>query len=248
VLDVRLLGQFLVNLDGSAIQINSRPAQSLLAYLLVNAGKDIRREKLAGLLWPDTTDANARNNLRQALWRIRKSLETDTTAPQPFFLVDDLTVAFNIEIDYSLDVNTLEAKVDESVPLPKLIETVSLYDGELLPGFYDDWIVLERERLQSVFEAQMDNLIHRLMEKQDWPRVIEWSERWIASGIVPEPAYRGLMTAHAGRGDLSSVAAAYHRCEEAMLNELGLEPSEPTRVLFEQLKTGKNAVPELAKQ
>jgi len=248
MLEVRLLGQFLVDLDGASIQINSRPAQSLLAYLLINKGKAFRREKLAGLLWPDTSDTNARNNLRQALWRIRKSLETDTPTSQPYFLVDDLTVGFNAESDYSLDVNKLEAKVDDSVPFQKLIEIVSLYDGELLPGFYDDWVVLERERLQSVFETQMDLLIHRLIETQDWPKVIEWSERWIASGSVPEPAYRSLMIAHAGRGDLSSVAAAYHRCESAMLNELGLEPSESTHSLFDDLKTGKKGIPEFAGQ
>jgi DNA-binding SARP family transcriptional activator len=242
------LGQFTINLDGAPIQIKSRPAQSLLAYLLINTGKAYRREKLAGLLWPDTTEANARNNLRQALWRIRKSLETEADESQPYFLVDDLTVAFNSDSDYSLDVNKLELKVDESDPLPKLIDTVSLYDGELLPGFYDDWIVLERERLQSVFEAQMDYLVHRLMEDRDWPKVIEWSERWIASGSVPEPAYRSLMIAHAGRGDLSSMAAAYHRCVEAMLNELGLEPSESTRVLYEQLKSGEKVFPEPVKQ
>ena len=167
MLEVRLLGQFVIILDGASIQINSRPAQSLLAYLLINAGKAFRREKLAGLLWPDTSDANARNNLRQALWRIRKSLENNPPTPQPYFLVDDLTVGFNAESDYSLDVNKLEAKVDDSVPLQKLINIVSLYNGELLPGFYDDWIVLERERLQSVFESQMDLLIHRLTETQD---------------------------------------------------------------------------------
>ncbi len=247
MLEVRLLGQFVVFLDGASVQINSRPAQSLLAYLLINAGKAFRREKLAGLLWPDTSDANARNNLRQALWRIRKSLEKDSPTPQLYFLVDDLKVGFNAESDYSLDVNKLEAKVDDSISLPKLIETVSLYTGELLPGFYDDWIVLERERLQSAYETQMDLLIHRLIENQNWPMAIEWSERWIASGSVPEPAYRSLMIAHAGRGDLSRMATAYHRCEKAMLNELGLEPSESTRSLFDSLKIGNKVIPELAR-
>ena len=137
MLEVRLLGQFVVLLDGASIQINSRPAQSLLAYLLINAGKSFRREKLAGLLWPDTSDANSRNNLRQAIWRIRKSLEKDSPSSQPYFLVDDLTIGFNSESDYSLDVNKLETKVAKSVPLQKLIDIVSLYDGELLPGFYE---------------------------------------------------------------------------------------------------------------
>lgn len=243
--EVRLLGQFLISLDGVPIQINSRPAQSLLAYLIINAGIAYRREKLAGLLWPDATEANARNNLRQALWRIRKSLETDASASHPFILVDDLTIAFNNETDYSLDTKKLETKVDESVPLPNLIEIVSLYDGELLPGFYDDWIVLERERLQSVFEVKMDLLIQRLIENREWGDVIVWSERWIASGTVPEPAYRYLMLAYDGRGDLSGVAATYQRCEEVLFNELGVEPSESTRKLYEQLKTGENILHDL---
>ena len=248
MLEVRLLGQFVVNLDGASIQINSRPAQSLLSYLLINAGKSFRREKLAGLLWPETSDANARNNLRQALWRVRKSLETNYSESQPFFLVDDLTVAFNGEANFSLDVIRLEAKAGDETPLPELTEIVSLYEGELLPGFYDDWIVLERERLQSVFETRMDLLVNRLVETQNWSEVIEWSERWIASGSVPEPAYRNLMKAHAGREDMSSVANAFQRCEEAMRDELGLEPSEATQVLFEQLKSGKKILPEPAKQ
>ena len=243
MLEVRLLGQFFINLDSASIQINSRPAQSLLSYLLINSGKSFRREKLAGLLWPETSDANARNNLRQAIWRVRKSLETNNSESQPFFLVDDLTVAFNADANFSLDVVRLEAKVEDETPLVELIEIVSLYEGELLPGFYDDWIILERERLQSLFETRMDLLINRLVKMQNWSEVIEWSERWIASGSVPEPAYRNLMIAHAGRGAMSSVAAAYQRCEEAMRDELGLEPSEATQVLFEQLKSGKKVIP-----
>lgn len=235
MIEVRLLGQFTVNLDGDSIQINSRPAQSLLAYLIINAGRAFRREKLAGLFWPDTSEENARNNLRQALWRVRKSL--DLNAGQPLFLVDEITVAFNASSEYRLDVVELETNVNDETPLSRLVEIVSLYEGELLPGFYDDWIVLERERLNSVFETRMDLLINRLVDHEHWNETIEWSERWIALGGVPEPAYRGLMMAYAARGDLSGMAAAFRRCEEAMRNGLGLAPSESTRFLFEQLKS-----------
>ncbi|MCB0212079.1 MAG: hypothetical protein KDJ52_22240, partial [Anaerolineae bacterium] len=71
MLEVRLLGKFEIKRDGQVIDIPLRPAQSLLAYLLLNADKTIRREKLAGLLWPDSDEASARNNLRQTLWRLR---------------------------------------------------------------------------------------------------------------------------------------------------------------------------------
>ena len=248
MLEVRLLGQFVITQDGTPVQINSRPAQSLLAYLMINAGNASRREKLAGLLWPDTSETNARNNLRQALWRIRKSLEVENSRSQPFILVDDLTITFNAKADFYLDINRFEEKVDEHTPIHQIIETVSLYQGELLPGFYDDWIVLERERLQSLFESRIGLLINRLVEAQKWTEVIEWGEHWISLGGVPEPAYRSLMTAHAAQGDLSRVATVYHRCKDSMQNDLGLEPSETTQSLFEQLKSGKFIVSDIGGQ
>jgi WD40 repeat protein/DNA-binding SARP family transcriptional activator len=234
MLQVRLLGQFSIHIDDVPIYINSRPAQSLLAYLIINAGRHFRREKLAGLFWPDTTEENARNNLRQALWRVRKSL--DINAPQPLFVVDEINIAFNASSDYHLDVLELEANLNEDISLPRLIEIVSLYQGELLPGFYDDWVVLERERLNSIFEARMGSLIEGLVENQNWTEVIAWSEKWISLGGVPETAYRGLMMAHISQGDISKMAATYRRCEKAMRNELGVAPSEFTQSLFEQLK------------
>ncbi len=74
MLQVRLLGQFDVRADGKRVVIPSRAGQSLFAYLLLSAGTAHRRERLAGLLWPDTSDDNARRNLRQELWRVRKAI------------------------------------------------------------------------------------------------------------------------------------------------------------------------------
>jgi DNA-binding SARP family transcriptional activator len=64
MLEVKLLGQFEVLQDGRHLTIPTRNAQSLFAYLILNAGKAQRRERLAGLLWPDSSEDNARGNLR----------------------------------------------------------------------------------------------------------------------------------------------------------------------------------------
>ena len=74
-LEVRLLGTFRVKSGTKIVALTSRPAQSLFAYLILNAGTSYRREKLAGQLWPDSTEESARDYLRHALWRIRKSLQ-----------------------------------------------------------------------------------------------------------------------------------------------------------------------------
>ncbi|NIP14962.1 MAG: protein kinase, partial [Pseudomonadales bacterium] len=149
------------------------------------------------------------------------------------------TIAFDATTDYWLDAAVLDRKADESWSVDELIEAVSAYRGELLPGFYDDWVTLERERLQAVFEHKMQLLLERLVGAARWSEVLEWGERWIALGHTPEPAYRALMVAHSGLGDRSSVAAVFQRCVEALREELGVEPSQQTRDLYERILAGE---------
>lgn len=234
-LEVRLLGAFQVKHNKKTVSISSRPAQSLFAYLILNAGIAHRREKLAGMLWPDSLEETARDNLRHALWRIRKSLP-----PNPkidYLLADDLSITFNGSADYWLDASAL-SKVSEDAATDELIAVLSVYQGELLPGFYDEWVVLEREHLNSVFENRMTRLMSLLESENRWQEILDWGERWIKLGQKPEPAYRGLMSAHAAKADMSKVAATYERCVKS-LKEFGIEPSEQTKELYENLKSGK---------
>ncbi len=235
MLEIRLLGKFEVKRDGKPVAIISRPAQSLFAYLILTAGIAHRREKLAGMLWPDSLEETARDNLRHALWRIRKALP-----PKPkveYLLADDLTIAFNASADHWLDAAELE-KLGENASADQLIAILSAYQGELLPGFYDEWVMLEREHLYSIFEHHMARLMSLLQEEKRWLDILDWGERWIKLGQKPEPAYRALMSAHAAKGDMSKVAATYERCVKS-LKVFDIEPSEQTRALYERLKMGK---------
>jgi serine/threonine-protein kinase len=243
MLKIRLFGQFNIQADGKTLDIPSRPAQSLLAYLLLHAGTPQRREKLAGLFWPDATETNARSNLRHALWRIRKALGPSPQTGRDYLSGDDLTITFDAEADYWLDAAVLDRKISDDGALAELVETVSVYRGELLPGFYDDWVVLERERSQALFERKMQLLLERLVEARRWPEILEWGERWIALGHTPEPAYRALMLAHSSLGDQASVAAVFQRCVESLRQDLGVEPSPQTRALYERLATGQTPLP-----
>ncbi len=231
MLVVKLLGQFNVQLNDRPIEIPSRPAQTLFAYLTLQPGTAFRREMLAGLIWPDANESNARSNLRHALWRIRKAV--GEPAGQDYFPADDLTLAFNPEPGCWIDAVRLGAKSDSFAST--LEEQVAAYQGELLPGFYDDWITIERERLQTAFESKSEALIDRLSREKHWPDVIEWAEHWIKFGAAPEPAYRALMTAHARSGHKPKVKEAYQRCVEALQREFGVEPSEETQALYQQL-------------
>ena len=238
MLEVRLLGTFNITYKNKVVSIASRPAQSLFAYLILNPGSSHRREKLAGLLWPDSLEETARDNLRHALWRVRKAFEAG--ASTRFLHGDDRSISFRTTEKYWLDAAQLEQLGDVS-SADELMHALSEYHGELLPGFYEEWVVLEREHISSIFEHHMARLMSLLQEKKRWLDILDWAERWIKLGQKPEPAYRALMSAHAAKGDMSKVAATYARCLKS-LKEFGIEPSEQTRALYDRLKTGKESL------
>jgi DNA-binding SARP family transcriptional activator len=124
MLEIRLLGTFDLRQAGKSVALSSHPAQSLLAYLILTAGTPHRREKLAGLLWPDSLEETARDNLRHALWRVRKALQSASSAN--CLQANDLTIAFNTSAEYWFDVAALE-KVEENASADELIAVLSHY-------------------------------------------------------------------------------------------------------------------------
>src|SRR5919109_3938675 len=245
MLQIRLLGQFDIRVDGKRVTIPTRAAQSLLAYLVLTAGTSQRREKLAGMLWPEITEENARKNLRQELWRIRKAISTPHSTKNDYLIANKMALKFNREAEYWLDVAQMERP---DLDLQSLIANLSLYQGELLPGFYDEWITLERERIQAVFDTRMEQLLEQLITAERWIAVQEWGERWLTLSNEREPAYRALILASGVRGDIAKVASLYQRCTEELQESLGVEPSAETRALYDRFLKGAKVSPRPAVQ
>jgi predicted ATPase/DNA-binding SARP family transcriptional activator len=231
MLEVHLLGRFEILLDGQPLDLPSRPAQSLLAYLVLHPGVPHRREQLAGLLWPDSGETNARRYLSQALWLLRKGLD-DT-----YFKAEKLTLTFTPQPDDRLDVHILTQPA--TIVPDAWMRSLAVYQGRLLPGFYEDWAWEQAEHFQALFEQQAHTLLDWLVTEHRWNDVLEWGEHWLRLGETPEPAYRALMQAYAGLGDQAGVATVYHRCVTALDRDLGVEPSPETTTLYEQLRTGE---------
>jgi predicted ATPase/DNA-binding SARP family transcriptional activator len=227
MLEVRLIGKFDIQFDGKSVVLSSRAAQSLFAYLVLTAGTLHRREKLAGMLWPEESEQKARTYLRNELWRIRKALAQTSNAE--YLLADNLTVGFNKPSAYWLDLAAFK-NLSDTASAEELIEALSSYQGELLPGFYEDWVVLEREHLQVLFEQNIACLLDTLQKENRWDEILDWAERWILLGQAPEAAYRALMVSYDALGDHANVTSTYERCKQA-LRQLDLEPSEQTRAL-----------------
>ncbi len=229
-MDVSFLGKFDLRRNGQPVELPSRQAQALLAYLLLSPGTDHRRDQLAGLLWPDSPESSARKNLRNAIWQLRRAIG------DAYLVAEKETVAFNAQAPLEFDVRRLEAAAPDRA---RLVAAVAAYQGELLPGFYEDWVARERERLHGLFERRMQALLDQLTRAGEWEEVQRWAEHWIAKGQVPEPAYRALMLAYAGRGDQAGVAGAYRRCVAALQEGVGVAPSPETVALHQRLSSGR---------
>ena len=148
---------------------------------------------------------------------------------------NDLGITYRPQPEDRLDVGVFEACLPGDASIEAMLQAVSAYRGDLLPGFYEDWVSLERERLKAAFENKMGMLLEALLAEKRWSEILEWGERWIALGSTPEPAYRALMVAHTGLGNLPAAAAIYQRCIEALDRELGVEPSDMTRKVYAQI-------------
>lgn len=237
-LRVFFLGQFRLTVEDIPLELPSRPAQSLLAYLVLNPGMAHRREKLAGLLWSESDEANARSYLRQALWRVRKTLESAPLRWEEFLKTDDVSITFDQGSDYWVDTDIILG-TNTSHSADDLILATSLYRGELLAGFLDEWVAPERERVEAAFNQKMAALLEYLLDYRRFDEVVRQSEFWLSVAHFPEPAYRALIRAYAELGELGMVTAVYRRCVASLDKELAVKPSLETQQLYENAMRGE---------
>lgn len=254
-LTLYLLGPFHALLDDAPLAIATDKARVLLAYLAVGMDRPHRRDELAGLLWPDQPQDKARHSLRQALSSLRREIGREREAP--FFLATRETIQFNPASDHFLDVAAFKAlvqacqghrhrRIEACRPcIRRLEETVALYRGDLLAGFFlsdsapfEDWVLLEREWLhREAIEALA--LLARYYERRgDYDRARHYAWRQVELEPWCEEAHRQLMRLLAVVGDRSAALAQYQRCCQALEEQLGVEPTSETARLYGQIRDG----------
>jgi DNA-binding SARP family transcriptional activator len=193
----------------------------------------VPRQRLAFLLWPDSTEAQARTNLRHVLHNLRRALPD----ADRFIEVTPRTLRWRPDAPFLLDVAAFEAALDcaDREPIGALREAVDAYGGDLLEGSYDDWLLAEHERLRQRHLDALDRLSSLLAEHGEHAEAIRYAERLLRHDPLREDAYRLLMRLHDARGDRARAMRSYHACTAALERELGVEPSAPTRAAYEAL-------------
>ncbi|MCO1655110.1 ATP-binding protein [Pseudonocardia humida] len=228
----RLLGGFGLELGGRVLALDSARAESLLAHLLLRPGLQ-QRGRLAALLWPESSEAQARTNLRHLLHTLRKR------APGLAGRLDITAQAVGWRPDPAdrVDVVEFEELLATTGPDrgPALAAAVALHRGDLLESHDDEWLRDERDRLRRRWLDALAELGALAEEAGDLDSAVGHAERLLRADPVREPAYRLLMRCHAARGERGRALRAYHACVSALDRELGVAVSTATRAAYEAL-------------
>jgi DNA-binding SARP family transcriptional activator len=231
-LSLSLLGGFLLRVDDRPRPLPARKAQALLAYLAVRAGRAHARETLAGLLWADAGEQQARQSLRQTMVRLRRTL---AESPRALVAQGDTVTLTPTALD--LDVTAFERLARRGTP-EALEAAVALYQGPLLDGVhveapsFEEWLESERARLAELALEALRRLVDRHIKAARVDAAIQAATRLLALDPLQEEIHRTLMRLHARQGRRAAALRQYQTCVGVLQKELGVEPDASTRRLY----------------
>lgn len=251
------LGAFQATRDENAVVgFESNKVRALLVYLAVNSDQSHSREKLAGFLWPGRPEQVARSNLRQALANLRQTLG-DETATAPYLSINRESVQFNRKANVYLDVQAFTSLMTATERhlhrreeacyrcAEGMREAVSVYRGNFLEHFsvndssiFEEWVLITRERLHQLAMKAflLLSVYHEL--RGEYENSLDYARRLVEFDPWREEAHQQIIRALIFCGQRSAALAHYKLCQQVLEEELGVEPSEDTQVLYKQIKAG----------
>src|SRR5262249_37464424 len=208
-------------------------------------GRRHSRDKIATLLWPNAGYEQARQSLRQALATLRRALR-----PHAILLADHRDARLE---GSRLDVDAVkfEALVGER-SIDALERAVELYQGDLLAGIrvkeppFDEWLLAERERLRALALSALARLLaHHESAARTEPAIMT-AMRVLALDAANEQAHRELMRLFERQGRRAEALRQYRLCIDALQRDLGVEPEQETRRLYQSIVRAERVQPPTA--
>ena len=201
----------------------------LLAYLALNWKQPHRREALQALFWPDKPGQSAANNLRQALWHLRRAL------PRTALCLKGNTVHWNPAHPPWVDALAFEIALNAG----ELDVALDLYGGALLPDAYDEWVQLERERLHLCYLTALESRAHRRYESRRWKAALKDATTLMAADPLNEAATRLTMACHWALDQREAARRCYDAYRQRVRREMGTDPLSETITLYQRILRGE---------
>jgi DNA-binding SARP family transcriptional activator/TolB-like protein len=240
-LTIGVLGSFeLKRADGQQLRLPKK-AQALLAYLVVQRGRPASREQLATLLWGNSATEQARQSLRQCLAAVRNALGPEASEP---IVADTATVLLAPSGLWTSDVAAFEAAC-RSKEVDELDRANALFRDEFLAGLqipvepFNDWLTLERQRLNSHRLDLVQRLAQARAEAGNTEDALAAASQLTALDPLREEGHRLVMRILAAAGNRNAALKQYERCAQVLRDELGIGPDAETEQLAEAIRAGR---------
>src|SRR6202049_3768027 len=241
MLHVSVLGEQAITDDVTGgVRTRSSRAVALVAFLVIHAGSPQARQRIAGLFWPDSTDAQALTNLRRELHHLRHVLGSEpslvvTSRDLSWRDTETCRVDMRIfDIERQAALAAAAANDDEGV-LVHAARAIAQYQGDLLPGGYDDWLLEARAELERQCVGLCDLICAARTRTGDLAGAVDVARRRVQLQSLEEIGYRTLMQLQADMGDRAGAVSTYHHCASVLERELGVTPDPATRQTLQRL-------------
>lgn len=228
----------------------SSKVPALLVYLAVTH-RAHSRDKLAALLWGEMSDADAKNNLRQALTNLRKIADDCLTITRDSieFTADCFLDSSKFESEIKNASSLAQPPAGNSEPASVILtDSLNLYRGDFLEGFYvrdapdfEDWMLAERARLREFALQTLHTLTQFHTSRGNFAEAKAYASRLLAFDPWREEAHRQLMLLQARTGQFSAALAQYEICKKLLDKELGVQPSLETTALYERIRAARQS-------
>lgn len=241
--------------DGKVINVDTRKAIALLAYLAITNQRHTR-DALAGLLWPDYDQSHARATLRRTLSALNKALAGN------WLSIDRDTVGLSPETSFWLDVDAFNQHLAAcrthnhppnetcSACLEPLSQAAKLYCDDFMAGFtlhdsstFDDWQFFQADGLRRDLANVLERLVLYHNTQGNFNNAIPYARRWLALDRLHEPAHRALMLLYAWSGQRAAAHQQYQECVHILEQELGVAPLEITTLLYQTIMLNQTPPP-----
>lgn len=244
MLEIRLFGSPVVTLDGDSVEVDTRKAIAMLAFLAIEHSAE--RDALATLFWADSAPDRSRATLRRTLSALRTGIGTDVIEADRNRV--ELTGPYRCDVDdFITSIESTSSHGHQPTDVcdrcvAPLSRAAALYRGDFLGAFsvrdapeFEDWArpVAESLRLRAGEAHQRLAMAHA--STGEYTAAIATANRWIGLDELHEPAHRLLMLLNAWAGDRPGAIQAYRDCVAILDRELGVSPLEETTELFEAI-------------
>src|SRR5262249_11747289 len=246
--------------DRVITRFRTQKTGALLAHLALAHSADTRRQRahsreaLVELFWSDYEPEAGRNYLSKAISSLRHQLEPPGVPLGTVIEADRFSVRLNptaVTTDVAEFESALQATVQATSRAERiqlLVDATELYQDELLPGYYEEWILPEQQRLAELFFPAVAELLGLLEQDHDVRRALEYARRAVSVDRLREDAQRDLIRLLAACGQPGAALRQYRELERLLKEELGSAPSAATRVLAQKIQLAAGTSPPLASQ